>query len=131
MNIIVLAALLMLRPVYGQSAKFLNAVRMVESSGNDSAVGDGGAAIGPFQIHRAYWRDAVEYDRTLLSGEYTDCFRRDYAEKVVRAYLKRYAPKDASDEVLARIHNGGPRGHLKTATRKYWVRVKAEIKAQK
>lgn len=126
----ILIMLVLTLPLLGQSASFFEAIRMVESSGDDSAVGDGGAAIGPFQIHRAYWRDAVEFDRTL-KGEYEDCFRRDYAEKIVRAYLKRYAPKDASDEVLARIHNGGPKGHLKTATRKYWVRVKAQIKAQK
>jgi len=26
-------------------------------------------------------------------------------------------------EMLARIHNGGPRGYLKPATLKYWLKV--------
>jgi hypothetical protein len=41
--------------------------------------------------------------------------------------MDRYAPKGASDEVLARIHNGGPKGYKKTATVKYWNKVKKEL----
>ena len=112
---------------FGQSDRLMEAIRMVESSGDDSAVGDGGDAIGPFQIHHAYWRDAVEFDPSI-GGVYQDCFDREYARKVVRAYMKRYAPRGASDETMARIHNGGPRGHRKKSTLPYWEKVKRQLK---
>ena len=35
----------------------LAAIRQVESGGNDLAVGDGGQAHGPLQIHKALWDD--------------------------------------------------------------------------
>ena len=82
--------------------------------------GDGGDSIGPLQIQRAYWSDAVE--RSGLKGEYRDCLKLPYAEKVVIAYWNRYAPKKATPEQLARIHNGGPKGHLKQSTKKYWAK---------
>lgn len=126
---IIIAALLILVPRVwaGVDEKFLAAVRQVESSGKDNLVGDNGAAIGPYQIHKAYWKDAVEFDKSI-GGKYEDCFNHEYAKKVVKAYLRRYAPKDASYETLARIHNGGPRGGSKTATIGYWKKVKRVLK---
>jgi muramidase (phage lysozyme) len=110
----------------------------VESSGIDSAVGDGGKAIGPYQIHRAYWQDAVDHDPSI-GGTYQNCFDPEYAEKVVRGYLDRYAPANATMEQLARIHNGGG-GILKKKnstkakdkkawnnTTKYWEKIKKEL----
>jgi hypothetical protein len=111
----------------------LHAIMMVESGGNDTLVGDKGKAIGAFQIHKAYWQDAVEYDKTL-GGTYEDCRRRDYARKVVIAYMTRYAPKNATPEQLARIHNGGA-GILKRVgtkawnnTTAYWKKVQKHLK---
>jgi hypothetical protein len=98
----------------------------VESGGKDDAVGDGGKAIGAFQIHKVYWQDAVAHDPSI-GGKYEDCFDREYARKIVRAYMDRYAPANATDEQVARIHNGGPRGHKKSATVKYWNKVKKEL----
>ena len=95
----------------------------MESGGDPKAVGDGGKAIGIYQIHRAYWQDAVAHDPSI-GGSYRDCYDPTYAERVVRAYLDRYAPKNATIEQLARIHNGGPQGHKKKATIKYWRKVK-------
>lgn len=100
----------------------LDAIRQIESSGDDAAIGDGGKAIGPYQIWRAYWLDACEYDPSLKSRGYEACFEPDYARRVVIAYLSRYgAGKSAKD--LARIHNGGPKGHRKTATLEYWNKI--------
>jgi hypothetical protein len=104
--------------------RILNAIRQVETGGEAdpaNAVGDGGKAIGPFQIHRVYWQDAVEYDPSI-GGVYSDCKDEAYARRIVIAYLSRYC-KSWSDETVARIHNGGPRGHKKTATVKYWRKV--------
>jgi hypothetical protein len=104
----------------------LDAIRAVESGGDDSAVGDGGRAIGPYQIHKAYWVDACAADPSLRSGTYADCFDAVYARRVVVAYLTRYGRGRTADE-LARIHNGGPRGHLKSATLAYAAKVRAAM----
>ena len=113
-----------------ETRKFLDALRQVESSGNDKAVGDNGNAIGAYQIWRDYWQDAVEFDKTI-GGKYADCFNRQYSERVVVAYLNRYAPEGASWETLARIHNGGPKGYKIKATEEYWQKVKRELQKQK
>ena len=95
----------------------------VESGGKDDAVGDNGKAIGPYQTWEVYWRDAVEYEPSI-GGKYSDCKNRAYAERIVVAYLNRYAPKGATYETLARIHNGGPTGYKKSKTIKYWNKIK-------
>jgi len=108
----------------------VNAIRQVETGGEAipaNAVGDGGKAIGPFQIWEAYWKDAVEFDSSI-GGMYADCKDEKYARRIVKAYLSRYAPKGATIKDLARIHNGGPKGHLKKATLKYWDKVWKELK---
>jgi hypothetical protein len=46
------------------------------------------------------------------------------------AYFARYAPKalEMKDwETLARVHNGGPKGHTKKATLGYWAKVQKEM----
>jgi len=111
--------------------RLLNAIRIVESGGNDNAVGDGGNAIGPFQIWKNYWKDAIEHDPSI-GGKYEDCFDRKYAEKIVNAYMDRYANvrrlgHEPTDEEIARIHNGGPNGHKKKATIRYWEKVQETI----
>ena len=106
------------------SESFWRALHLVESSGRTTGpiIGDGGRALGPLQIHRDYHADS------RVAGDYSRVADLDYSKRVATAYLKRYAPTAwaAGDvEVLARVHNGGPRGHLKPATKGYGVRVKA------
>lgn len=99
--------------------RLLAAIKQVESNGDANAVGDQGRALGAFQIWKSYWQDSK------VSGCYEDCKDPKYSESVVRAYLARYAPKGkiVTLEMLARIHNGGPRGYLKPATLKYWTKI--------
>ena len=123
-HLVIIAALAF--PAFGQSDRLLDAIRQVESHGDCTLIGDGGKAIGPYQIHREYWRDAVEFDKTL-GGTYADCKDEAYARRVVKAYLKRYA-KGKSDEAMARIHNGGPSGASKPATVRYWRKVKEAMR---
>ena len=108
------------------SESFWRALHLVETSGRTGPiVGDGGKALGPLQIHRAYHQDS------RVAGDYSRVADLDYSKRVATAYLKRYAPTAwaAGDvETLARVHNGGPRGHLKGATKSYGVRVKALCK---
>ena len=100
---------------------FWRALHIVETSGRHGPIiGDGGKALGPLQIHRAYHADS------RVAGAYERVADLDYSKRVATAYLKRYAPTAwaAGDvETLARVHNGGPRGHLKPATKGYGVRV--------
>jgi hypothetical protein len=104
------------------SQQLLDAIKQVESGGDCDAIGDGGKAIGPYQIHRSYWSDACAYDPTLASRPYYACFEEAYARRVVVAYLTRYG-KGKNAEQLARIHNGGPSGHRKAATKSYWNKI--------
>lgn len=105
------------------SESFWRALHLVETSGRTGPIiGDGGKALGPLQIHRDYHADS------RVAGDYSRVADLDYSKRVATAYLRRYAPTAwaAGDvETLARIHNGGPRGHLKTATKGYGLRVKA------
>ena len=106
------------------SESFWRALHLVETSGRTTGpiIGDGGKALGPLQIHRGFHADS------RVAGDYSRVAELDYSKRVATAYLKRYAPTAwaAGDvETLARVHNGGPRGHLKPATKGYGVRVKA------
>jgi hypothetical protein len=102
---------------------FFRALHLVETSARTGPIiGDGGKALGPLQIHRAYHADS------RVAGDYSRVADLEYSKRVATAYLKRYAPaawKAGDVEVLARVHNGGPKGHLKPATKGYGVRVKA------
>ena len=109
------------------SGKFLRALHLVETGGRYGAIyGDAGLALGPFQIHRDYWKEA------RLGGRYEDCADYQYSVRVVTAVLNRYAARAValSDfQVLARIHHGGPKGHLRTATLAYWHKVERALGA--
>jgi hypothetical protein len=107
------------------------AIRQVETGGEEdpvNAIGDGGASIGPYQIQKAYWQDAIAHDKSLIANGETWQSVRDaqYAERVMLAYWSRYAPV-WNAETLCRIHNGGPGGHKKSSTKTYWAKVKKEL----
>jgi hypothetical protein len=102
---------------------FWRAIHLVETSGRTGPIlGDGGKALGPLQIHKSYHTDS------RVAGDYSRVADLAYSKRVATAYLKRHAPEawaKGDVETLARVHNGGPRGHLKQATKGYGVRVKA------
>ncbi|MBL8749483.1 MAG: hypothetical protein JNK78_10015 [Planctomycetes bacterium] len=111
-------------------ADILDAIRFVESSGRERPPdGDGGKAIGPYQIWQIYWQDAIAAEPSI-GGSYEDCRDRDYAERVVAAYMRRWVPEawNAGDaEVIARVHNGGPRGFENPKTDRYWDKVRSRL----
>ncbi len=123
---VILASLLFLVPPTVDTTELLDAMYTVESGRGKSLVGDGGKAIGPYQIWREYWQDAVEYDPSI-GGKYEDCMNKAYSERIIRAYWARYAPKGATVEQLARLHNGGPRGYKRSSTVKYWNKIVKEM----
>lgn len=109
--------------------KFISALHQVESSGRFGPIlGDGGKALGPFQIHHRYWKDA------RVPGTYAQCADYGYSVRVVTAYLNRYGRRYVAQqnfEALARIHNGGPDGFRRSTTVKYWKRVLPQLTCKK
>ena len=70
--------------------------------------------------------DAVTFDKTL-GGRYEDVRDQAYAERVILAYWRRYAPAwDA--QTLARTHNGGPKGATRNSTLQYWHDVRSRMR---
>jgi len=105
--------------------RILNCIQKVETGGcknPSAAIGDNGKAIGPFQIHKVYWQDAIEYDPSI-GGRYSDCTDVVYARKIVVAYLSRYATNWNIDTV-AGVHNGGPKGNVRSSTEGYRNKVR-------
>jgi len=103
----------------------ISALIIVESSGNDMAIGDNGKAIGPLQIH-----NAVVLDVNRITGSHyrhQDMTNRAQARAVCEAYLKHYG-RGASTEQLARRWNGGPSGDKKQSTEAYWNKVRKHLK---
>ena len=110
------------------SQKLFAAIRQVESGGDDplsKIVGDGGLSRGPYQISRAYWRDACEHGGMDWSYE-TYVWNRARCEHVMRCYWSRYGA--TTDEQRARMHNGGPTGPRKRATLTYWKKVRKQFR---
>jgi hypothetical protein len=125
MTTLILPLLLVPPPAGLDTRPMLDAIRTVETGGHAdpaNAVGDGGKALGPYQIHYGYWLDATERDPALRALGYLSVREQATAERVVLAYLTRYAPS-WDLRTCARIHNGGPRGHRKPATLGYAKRV--------
>jgi hypothetical protein len=133
MTSILLSTLLLIAPPKGTDTRaILDAIRTVETGGEadpDRAIGDKGKALGAYQIHRSYWIDATEKDATLRALGYESVTNREIAERVVIAYLTRYAP-DWKIDTVARIHNGGPRGHKKDSTLDYARKARAAMETQ-
>jgi hypothetical protein len=126
----------------------IDALVQVESGGDAAAVGDGGRSRGPLQISRAYWSDArdqlrreghpfgVSYEQGV--HDLKAC------EVIVRAYWRRYCRQEYFEAlawfpgddnrcfmVMARMHNGGPRGARERATLIYWEKVRRAMAAEK
>jgi len=105
--------------------RLISALMIVESSGNDQAIGDNGRALGPLQIHRG-----VVLDVNRITGSHyrwEAMTNRVQARAVCQAYLEHYG-RGKSIEEQARIWNGGPTGDRKPVTLAYWRRVKRNLK---
>jgi hypothetical protein len=103
------------------------AMILVESGGNDRAVGDGGRAIGPLQIHAGILLDVNRRFGTRFT--HRGMTNRADAVAVMDRYLWMYAqpgrlgrPVTSADR--ARIWNGGPNGWRKASTVGYAERVR-------
>ena len=115
------------------SSNLLDAIEKTESNGKADAVGDNGKAVGSFQIHKIYVDDVNGFSSEKFT--YEDRKDKVKSRKIVKLYLEHYGKayekktgKTATNEVLARIHNGGPKGYNKEATKKYWNKIDKALK---
>lgn len=112
--------------------KLLTAMSIVESGGKANIKKldvNHRYSYGCLQIQELYLQDSG------LGYKVDDLYNKDVSFAVARAYLSRYARsyekrtgKPATYEVLARIHNGGPRGAERSATNGYWQKVLSQLK---
>jgi hypothetical protein len=116
----------------GRIAKLIPALIIIESNGDDGAIGDNGKAFGCLQIWECVIRDVnFTYDTTY---KHKEAFYRYNACEISTLYLTRWGKhfqktyeQLPSTEQLARIWNGGPFGYKKNATIKYWNKVQQQL----
>ena len=106
--------------------KVFAAIRLVETGGHPDPYSARGAAgeLGPFQITRAYYEDAIEHDPSLTGIEFEGVRDSHIARLIMMAYFDRYATEFTAEE-LCRLHNGGP---SKQYTDDYWHKCEQLIK---
>ncbi len=114
------------------SPNIVEALIIVESQGNDSAVGDvhlGEPSIGVLQIRPIMVR---EVNRILkLKGskhryKNKDRFSRDKSIEMFTIW-KEFHHKDSDYERIARSWNGGPKGPKNPKTYSYWKKVEQQL----
>jgi len=100
----------------------------VESGGDLNAVGDNGKAKGCLQLRAIYVEDVNRIYKTKYTHD--DAFDKYKAHEITFLYLMHYGKryekltgKTVTNEVLSRIHNGGPNGFKNPKTEKYWKKV--------
>ena len=111
----------------------VEALIMVESRGNDSAIGDrhiiGGEAVGCLQIRPIMLK---EINRQLKRNgleprfELEDRYSRSKSIEMFNVYVT-LLHEGHSDEHIARNWNGGPKGYKRKSTEKYWLKVQREM----
>ena len=122
----------------GNIERLLDAIWYVESGCRNGPIkGDGGNALGPMQIWRAFWQDAVEFSGQ--GGKYEDVADIKYAKKTVKNYWKRYciARRVGREPTIwhaAVMVNGGSNAHKASGKKKanlvkYWDKVWARYQA--
>ena len=109
-------------------SNLLDAMEHVESGCFTSAIGKN-SEVGILQISKICIDDVNRI--YTLDFKYNDRYDRKKSRLIAILYLKYYGKvytkatgKVPTDEVLARIWNGGPTGYLKKSTVKYWKAVK-------
>lgn len=113
----------------------LPVIAQVESGSNQYAIGDNGKAVGMYQIHKICLDDVNNFYNKRF--QLKDRLDKEKAKVIVYLYLRHWGKKyeeetghKATKEVLARIHNGGPRGWEKQSTEKYWQKIKKEMEKE-
>ena len=119
-------------PKIKQDLRLVNALIQVESSGNDSCIGDRHLivpSVGCLQIRPIMVKEVNRILGILGDNKRYKKEDRYSREKSIEMFLiwKDYHHKDHSDEVIARSWNGGPKGPLKKKTIHYWYKVQKAL----
>lgn len=122
--------------VKDQWEDLINACIEVESEGNPQAVGDHGNAIGILQI----WKITIDDVNRILGYQayhYDDRYNPEKSKEIFKIYVdfygeiyERQTGLAPTDEIYAKIWNGGPKGWRKTSTGHYWYKVNQQLKSQ-
>lgn len=120
--------ILQLRGYTMPSMKLVSAMMQVESC-------KGKTSKNVLQLKRIYIRDVNRIYGT--NYRWKDAFTLKKAIVLTRLYLAYWGSKyekksglDCTDEVFARIHNGGPDGYKNWKTRFYWQRVRKAMREE-
>jgi hypothetical protein len=111
----------------------VSALILVESRGNDSAIGDrhivGGEAVGALQIRPIMVREVNRILKIQKSDKRFTLKDRFDREKTIEMFYvwKNFHHKDSDFETIARNWNGGPKGYKNSRTLKYWSKVQKEL----
>lgn len=120
-------------PVVISERDLVTALILVESRGNDSAIGDrhivGGEAVGALQIRPIMVREVNRILKIQKSDKRFKLKDRFDREKTLEMFYiwKNFHHKDSDFEKIARNWNGGPKGYKNSRTQKYWAKVQKEL----
>lgn len=103
-----------------------DAIAHVESGNDPNAYNEAERAAGLYQLRPIYVADV---NRIVGEKRFTldDRWNQAKSEAMMLIYWRHYCP-GASWEVMARIHNGGPKGHKKPQTKQYWRKVQKHLR---
>jgi len=107
--------------------KLFIAIAIVESNLNPNAFNPKENAAGIVQIRPILVKDVNRISGKKYTLEDRFSVRKSY--EMFCIYLTYYKPK--TYEQAARMWNGGPKGHLKKSTLKYWKKVKKYLDNRK
>jgi hypothetical protein len=111
MKTLLLSLLLCLNAKAATFSDFLRALALVEDAQGRPT--DHGLGLGPLCIHRAYFLDAMKFDRNIGVHGYEMCQHPRGAAVVAEGYLRWHAPEAWARRdwfTLAQIHHAGPGG---------------------
>mgnify|MGYP001043075445 CR=1 FL=1 len=119
-------------PIETPIEPLIDALIMVESMGNDSAIGDvnlGSPSIGVLQIRPVMVREVnriLKIKGTKHRFKLKDRFSREKSIEMFMVWYE-FHHKDDDYERISRNWNGGPKGHKSSRTNHYWEKVSKEL----
>lgn len=118
-------------PTYEEThQELLEAIILVETRGDSTAVGDKGKAVGILQIHPIMVREVNNCAKKLsIKKEFTYEDRKSKQKSIEMFWIwAKCHHSESTDERIARNWNGGPNGYKYKSTKHYWSKVKKELK---
>lgn len=108
----------------------IKAMILVESNGNDSAYCKKEEAVGCLQIRPIMVKECNRILKLQKSSKRYNLLDRWSRKKSIEIFhiVNQYHNKDATYEQIARFWNGGPKWFEKGDTKRYWGKVRYNLK---